>query len=81
MINAIKTRWDISKGEEFTLSYGYKFDEAPPWYKDQFLEFMTKHPHQIGKIELISGGRSKEELLTAYENYLKDDSIVKYGAF
>jgi hypothetical protein len=69
----------IFKEEEFTLSYGYRFDESPPWYKEQFLEFMTKYPNKIEIIEFVSGGRSKEELLTAYQEYIEDTSVAKYG--
>jgi hypothetical protein len=61
----------VAKGEEFFASYGYGFDIAPPWYKDLFLQFMDQHPEEAGIIHKISGGRTKAQLLEAYEKYLK----------
>ena len=81
IINAIKTGVPISKGEEFTLAYGYKFDEAPLWYKDLFLKFMTKYPEHIDSIKFVSEGKSKTELMAAYDEYKNDDTIAKYEAY
>ena len=81
IINAIKTGVPISKGEEFTLAYGYNFDEAPLWYKDLFLKFMTKYPQHTEAIKFVSEGRSKMELMAAYDEYMNDDSIAKYEAY
>ena len=81
VINALKTSMPVSKSEEFTLSYGYTFDEGPLWYKDLFLEFMSKYPQHTRTIEHISEGRSKKELVAAYHKYIADDSIAKMEAF
>ena len=61
----------VIKGEEFFANYGYSFDVAPAWHKDLLLQFMEEHPEETAAIQKASGGRTKAQLLEAYDKYLK----------
>ena len=71
IINAVQAIQPVAKGEEFFASYSYSFDTAPPWYKDLLLQFMEQHPEERAIIQRASGGKSKAQLLEAYDKYLK----------
>jgi hypothetical protein len=49
VIRALKTKRWIRSGEELLAMYGYKFDKAPVWYKDNFLKFMDEHPGTVSE--------------------------------
>ena len=71
VISAVESVQEILAGDELLTNYSFFFDEAPPWYKDLVLRWLEKHPGESNIVEQTVNGRSKEELLKIYENYLK----------
>ncbi len=66
IINVVRALRPIKKGEEFTASYGYKFEHGPLWYQQQFLEYFKTNPNFNSLV--ISEGKSYEEMLEIFEN-------------
>ena len=68
---------DIAKGDELFASYGYGFDTGPVWYKELFLEFLSNQgPEDEFMVQKVGGGRTKEELMQVYQDYLKKGSAI-----
>ena len=64
---------EVPAGAELFANYGYFFDSAPPWYKSLFLRFMTDHPEEVGIIQMVSQGRTREQLEKAFNDYFVND--------
>ncbi len=71
VISAVESVQEVLAGEEFFTNYSFSFDEAPSWYKDLVLLWLEKYPGESNIVEKAVNGRSKEELLKIYEDYLK----------
>ena len=53
LVNAIKTRVPIKKGEEFFASYGYQIVNSPKWYRDLYRQFEGAKPEIIKKLDTM----------------------------
>jgi len=66
LINAIKTRVPIKKGEEFFASYGYAMTSSPKWYRDLYRQSPQAKPEIIQQID-------------EFESRLKDNKHLTLG--
>ncbi len=52
IVNAVMTKEEIKKDQEYFASYGYSVVNGPKWYRDLFREYALENPDKVKKTTL-----------------------------